>query len=140
MAALAGERCQALAHRTVEAFNKGGVEHRAALGATQQKSRPPETSMGHATSDFHHPFLDASFDHGANDQLRPEPQARTSASRCLLHLLSERPFDPVWLWSPAISTYQPRYQRLPTPSLLYQPPIPPSSNERRSITFRHITA
>src|SRR5438128_11312863 len=98
MAALAGERGQALAHRAVEAFNKGGVEHRAASGATQQKSRPPETSMGHATSDFHHSFLDAAFDHGANDQLRPEPQARTSTSGCLLHLLSERPFNTVGVY------------------------------------------
>src|SRR5438105_13220781 len=102
MAALAGERGQALAHRAVEAFNKGSVEHRAASGATQQKSRPPETSMGHATSDFHDPFLDAPFDHGANDQLRPEPRARTSGSRGVLHLLPERPFHTVGARRPAI--------------------------------------
>jgi hypothetical protein len=31
MAALAGESGQALTHRAIEAFDEGGIEHRAAL-------------------------------------------------------------------------------------------------------------
>src|SRR5437764_296677 len=37
--------------------------------------------MGHATSYFHHSFLDAAFDHGSNDQLRPRPAVSFTFSR-----------------------------------------------------------
>src|SRR6266567_2621809 len=74
---------QPLPERCIQAFNKSRVEDYAPSRTLQQLLSLRQQTMSHPPRDLDDPFVLRSLDHGANVQLRPDLQARSSNSRSL---------------------------------------------------------
>ncbi len=68
--------------------------------------------MGHLARDLDHPLVLGPLDHGANVQLRPDLQTRTSDSAVLLDLFAEGPTNTVGIGTPTVCQHEQRLQGL----------------------------
>jgi hypothetical protein len=90
MTRFAGQAGQPFSKGAIQALDKGRVEDAPSLRLHQQFLRLCQQTRGHPAGDLHDPFFLRSLDHGANVQLRPDLQARSSNPGSLLDLLAER--------------------------------------------------
>ncbi len=97
---------QPLPERCIQAFNKSRVEDYAPSRTLQQLLSLRQQTMSHPPRDLDDPFVLRSLDHGANVQLRPDLQARSSNSRSSLDLLSERSAYAARIGTPAVCQHK----------------------------------
>ena len=69
--ALPAQACQSLTERSIQAFNKSGIEHVPPARELEQLLCLIEQTMSHLARDRHDPFFLRSLDHGSNVQVRP---------------------------------------------------------------------
>jgi hypothetical protein len=102
----AGQARQPLSERSIQAFNKRGVEDRASSRTLQQLLGLRQQTLSHPPCDFDNPFFLRSLDHRANVQLRPDLQARSSNSLSPLDLLSEGSADAARIRAPTVCQHE----------------------------------
>ena len=106
MPTLARQAGESLAHRGIQAFDKGGIEHGSSTRSRKQGLRLLQRPLHHLARDFYHAFLFRPFDHHRDTQLRPHPQASTSASGYLFDASFETPAEycPGYAFQPSVHT------------------------------------
>ncbi len=81
---------ESLAHGSVQALDKGGVERRSSVCSRKQCLRLFQRALNQLARDCYHAFLFGPFDHHGDTHLRPHPQTSSSASDRLFDASFER--------------------------------------------------
>ena len=123
MTRAAGQARQPLPERSIQAFNKRGVEDGTPLRTLQQLLGLRQQTMSHAPRDLDDPFFLRSLDHGCNHDIRPCHQAGSSSAHRLFHFLAQGPPNAARIGRPPIRADQQRTQWLTTGSDLGQQAI-----------------
>jgi len=110
MARLARQARQPFSKGGIQALDKSRIEDRAPLRALEQLLCLYPHPMGHLSCDLDDPLFLGMLDDRPNVQLRPDLQARSPDSFCLLDLLTERPADAARIGSPAVGQHEQRTQ------------------------------
>ena len=102
----AGQARQPLPERSIQAFNKRGVEDCTPSRTLQQLLGLRQQTMSHPSRDLDDPFFLRSLDHRANVQLWPDLQARSSNPRRSLDLLAECSTDAARIRAPTVGQHE----------------------------------
>src|SRR5713101_1455588 len=89
MTRFAGQARQPFAKGSIQALDKRRIEDTSSLRLHQQVLRLGQQTRGHPAGDLNDALVLCPLDHGANVQLRPHLQARSSHSLRALHLLAK---------------------------------------------------
>jgi hypothetical protein len=108
IARFAGQACHPFTEGAIQTLDKGSVENGPALRSVQQLLSLYDQPMSHAPRDLDDPFLLRPLDDGANMQVGPDLQARSSHTRRAFDLLSERTADTAWIGAPAVRQHEQR--------------------------------